>query len=138
MRGAYWFERVQPVLGTDASGITFSAWSVGLRGCGVPVAGQFSLWVCLGPDAGQLRGQGQDLEQARTAKEPWASLNAELNLVYASRSGLMTQLGFEFGKTLAAPRFGIARNGEAVDVFEASPWLAQASLGFGFSFSEAK
>jgi hypothetical protein len=138
LRGANWFERFEPVRDAAASGITLSAWSLGLRACAVPVASQFSLWACLGADAGQLRGQGRDLDRARTAKEPWASLNAELNLVYASPTGLMTQLGFEFGKTLEAPRFGIAQNGQGVDVFEANEWLALASLGFGFSFGEAK
>lgn len=138
LRGASWLERFEPVRGTDASGITFSAWSLGLRACAVPVASQLSLWACLGPDAGELRGEGQDLERSRTAKERWASLNAELSLVYASRSGLMTLVGFEFGKTLEAPRFGIAQNGQGVDVFAANDWLAQASVGFGFSFGDAK
>lgn len=138
LRGVNWLERFEPIRGTEASGITLSAWSLGLRACAVPVAGQFSLWACLGSDAGQLQGQGQDLDHARTAKEVWASLNAELNLVYAAPSGLMTQLGFEFGRTLEAPRFGIAQNGQGVDIFEANEWLAQAWLGFGFSFGEAK
>jgi hypothetical protein len=138
LRGATWLERFEPVRGTEASGITFSAWSLGLRACAVPVAGQLSLWACVGPDAGQLRGEGYDLDHSRTAKERWTSLNAELSLVYASRSGLMTHLGFELGKTLEAPRFGIAQNGQGVDVFAANAWLAQASVGFGFSFGRAK
>lgn len=96
------------------------------------------MWACLGPDAGQLRGEGYALERARTAKERWASVNAELSLVYTSPSGLMTQLGFELGKTLEAPRFGIGQDGQGVEVHQANPWLAQASVGFGFSFDEGK
>ncbi len=137
-RGAYWLERFEPVTGGSGAGLALGAWSVGVRACGLPVLGRFSVWVCLGPDLGQLRAEGRELERARTARERWSSLNAELSLVHTASSGLMTQLGFELGKTLEAPRFGIRVDGREEQVFAANSWIAQAFVGFGFSFAKSK
>jgi hypothetical protein len=39
-------------------------------------------------------------------------------------SGLTTQLGFELGRDLELPRFGVTFDGRGREVFEANPWIA--------------
>jgi hypothetical protein len=137
-RGLYWFDRFQPIAGASGTGVALSSWAVGVRACGLPVLGSISLWACVGPDAGRLKGTGQALAPSRSADERWSAVTADLSLVYTASSGLMTHLGFELGKALEIPRFGISQDGREVEVFRANAWVAQASVGFGFSFGQPK
>jgi hypothetical protein len=138
IRGAYWLERFEPLPGSSGSGLALSTWSIGLRACGLPVVGRISLWVCLGPDAGPLRAEGRELENARSAEERWTAMIGELNLVHTSSSGLISQLGLEVGKALEMPRFGVSQDGREVEVFRANAWILLATAGFGFSFDSPK
>jgi hypothetical protein len=138
LRGIYWLDRFLPVDQSSGAGVALSAWAVGVRACGLPVTGSISLWACLGVDGGQLKAKGQGLENRRTARERWNALTAELAAVHVAGSGLTTQLGFELGRGLELPRFGVTFNGDEREVFEANAWIAQASVGIGFSFDRRK
>jgi hypothetical protein len=138
LRGVYWLERFLPVGESPGAGVALNAWAIGLRACGLPVTGSISLWACLGVDGGQLKAKGEGLENRRTARGRWDALTAELAAVHVAGSGLMTQLGFELGRGLERPRFGVTFDGRERLVFEASQWIAQVSLGVGFSFGRRK
>jgi hypothetical protein len=138
LRGIYWLERFLPVDESANAGVALSAWAVGVRACGLPVTGSISLWACLGVDGGQLKARGEALEKRRTSRERWDALTAELAAVHVAGSGLTTQLGFELGRGLELPRFGVTFNGREREVFEANPWIAQVSVGVGYSFGRRK
>jgi hypothetical protein len=138
LRGIYWLERFLPVNQSSGAGVAVSAWAVGLRACGEPLTGSISLWACLGVDGGQLRAKGEGLENRRTARERWDVLTAELAAVHVASSGLTTQLGFEVGRGLERPRITVIFDGRERQVFEGNPWIAQVSLGVGFSFGRGK
>jgi hypothetical protein len=138
LRGSYWLERFLPVDQSSGSGVALSAWAVGLRACGEPVTGSISFWACVGVDGGQVKAKGKELEDGRTARDRWNAVTAELAAVHVAASGLTTQLGFELGRGLERPRFSVAFDGRERQVFEANPWIAQVSLGVGFSFGRGK
>ena len=138
LRGIYWVERFLPVDESSGAGVALSAWAVGLRACAEPVSGSIRFWACLGVDGGQLKAKGQGLENRRTARQRWDAVTAELAAVHVAPSGLTTQLGFELGRGLERPRFGVSFDGRERPVFEANPWIAQVSLGIGFSFGRRK
>jgi hypothetical protein len=89
-------------------------------------------------DVGQLKAKGEGLENRRTARERWDALTAELAAVHVAGSGLTTQLGFEVGRGLERPRVAVTFDGDERQVFKANPWIAQVSVGVGFSFGRPK
>jgi hypothetical protein len=138
VRGIYWLERFLPVSEEPGPGVDLSAWAIGLRACGLPTSSSVSLWACVGVDTGQLKANGRALDRRRTARERWTGLTAELAAVHVASSGLTTHLGFELGRALELPRFGVTFDGLEREVFEANTWIAQASVGVGFSFGRHK
>jgi hypothetical protein len=138
LRGLYWLERFQSIAGPPGAGASLRSWAVGARACAVPVSAPLGLWACLGADMGQLRAKGAELDENRTARDRWSAISAELVAVYTVSSGVTTLLGFELGRALDRPRFGISSSGRDLEVFQAPEWIAQASLGFGFSLASSK
>lgn len=67
--GAAWLPRTRP--GPDATGIRVVGWSVGLRGCGSPVAARVEVPICAGVRAGALHGRGVGDLDAHRRRVPW-------------------------------------------------------------------
>lgn len=132
--GAYWLSRFQGLQAETGPGIELGMWGVGLKACGLPLAGKVTLSGCLGPKIGDMYGRGNGLlENAVEAHGRWSALVAELSLAISARSGLMTLFGVELGRTLEAPRFGILTNQREREVFEAARWTFHGFVGFGQS-----
>lgn len=130
-RGVYWLPRFVALEGDSGPGVELDLWSVGFRACALPLHGDWALAACLGPDIGDLRGRGTELENERTQHDRWSALSLELALSHEADSGLLTLVGVGVGKTLEAPRFGIERNGEEVELFQSAGWGALAFVGLG-------
>jgi hypothetical protein len=132
VRGTYWLSRFQPIAATNGSSMELGAWGVAVRACGLQSTGDITLSACLGPEAGDMSGAGDDvLINANTQHERWSALLADVSLSISASSGLTTLLGVELGKTLEAPRFGIRQDAEDVDVFQANAWIVNAFVGLG-------
>jgi hypothetical protein len=116
------------------AGIELGMWQVGVKGCALPLTGNVSLSACLGPKLGDMYGRGNEqLENRKKEHDRWSALAAELSVAVSGKSGWMTLLGVELGRTLEAPRFGIRANGRDKPVFEAPSWTFNGFLGFGQS-----
>jgi hypothetical protein len=131
-RGNFWFPRFQGVAGVSGPGIDLGAWGVGLKACGLPLAGEVTLAACFGPELGDMYGTGNtQLTNPSTVHNRWSAVSAELALAIKSSSGLTTLFGLELGKTLEAPIYGVRVDGQDVEVFEAHAWPLNAYVGLG-------
>jgi hypothetical protein len=133
VHGAYFFPKLEPVPETAASGIELDLWRVGAAVCGVPIAGTLTLTGCVGPVVGSMSGSGTGVDQASTESDRWSALLAEGTLSYVSNVGLTAIIGAEVGPALERPRFGLTLDGDDVELFRASGWVASGFLGVGFS-----
>jgi hypothetical protein len=66
----------------------FSLWRVGLRGCVVFGSGKISTPICGGADTGMLTATGVGIGSARTARRPWSSVFADVDMVWHVRPRL--------------------------------------------------
>jgi len=133
VHGAYFFPKVEPVPETASSGVELDLWRVGAAVCGVPLYGTLTLTGCVGPVFGGMSGSGTGVDQASTEHDRWSALLAEVTLSYVSKAGLTALIGAEVGPALERPRFGVTLDGDDVEVFRASGWVASGFLGVGFS-----
>jgi hypothetical protein len=131
LQADYWLPRTRSIGGTEAS-VQLGAWDVGLKACGVPIAGHVALSLCAGGVLGDMYGSGNErLSKPRTSHRRWSALEAELDLMVLASSGVATWLGVEGGKTLEAPNFGISMDGQEVEVFTPSGWIVSGFVGLG-------
>jgi hypothetical protein len=131
VRGSYWFPRFAALADASGPGVELDLWSAGVRACWVSRWPRVELSSCLGPELGDLRGKGVEVQNSRTRHARLSALVAGATLAYQPRPGTMALLGFELGKTLESPRFGIVEDNRPVKAFEPEPWLARALLGLG-------
>jgi hypothetical protein len=127
----YWLSRFHAIEGSAGAGVELGTWSVALRGCGIPVTGDVTLSLCVGPIVGDMYGTGSNLSNARTVHDHWSAISAEASVALSSRAGVMTLVGLEVQKTLEAPRFGALVNGRERQLFEANAWVVNAFVGLG-------
>jgi hypothetical protein len=130
-RGSYWFPRFAAVEGASGPGVDVDLWSAGARACWISRWDRVELASCLGPELGDLRGTGVDVENSRTRHARVSALMVGASLAYQPRPGTRALLGFELGKTLESPPFGIVVDGRPVTAFEPEPWIARVLLGLG-------
>jgi hypothetical protein len=78
------------------------AWSIGARGCGLPVvrARALDIPLCAGFEAGQVFAQGFGFAGARSARLPWAAVTVGPALTWAMRPGLALVVTAEAGASL--------------------------------------
>lgn len=91
-----WLPRTRAIDGAEG---TLFLWSVGARGCGLPSVGRVSFPICLGVEAGQLRGRGRGVPLAREGALPWVAARPEV----AVRVPLAAHVGLRAGFALLAP-----------------------------------
>jgi hypothetical protein len=127
----YWLSRFRALEGSAGAGVELGTWSVALHGCGIPVAGDVTLSLCVGPVVGDMYGTGSRLSNPRTVHDHWSAVSAETSVALSSRAGVMTFVGLEVQKTLEAPRFGAVVNGREKLLFEANAWVVNAFIGLG-------
>lgn len=60
----------------------FSLWRVGLRGCAALGSGRVATPICVGADSGMVTATGVGVESSRTERQPWASVFADIDLVW--------------------------------------------------------
>jgi len=119
--GRYWAARNQTVAAAPASSIDISLAAAGVRLCGVPTSGSWSLLLCAGGQLGDMQGVGQGVDNARTRHDGFAALNGGVAVAY-SRERLMPIAGVDLYGALARPQFGVQLNGRETLVFRTRPW----------------
>ncbi|MCA9706339.1 MAG: hypothetical protein KDK70_10865 [Myxococcales bacterium] len=67
---------------TGSVGGDFSLWRVGLRGCGVFGEGRVTTPICAGADSGLVTATGVGTHAPRTERQPWASVFADIDMVW--------------------------------------------------------
>lgn len=127
--GRYWAPRSEAVgLGSNGS-IDLELASVGLRGCWLPLTGDWSVAGCLGADLGDLRGRGLDLDAERVSHARYSSLAAGFRVAY-SRWRVAPEGGFELSAALERPSFGVLENGVRQETtFQPAAWGLVAFVG---------
>ncbi|MFV8751013.1 hypothetical protein ACNOYE_10750 [Nannocystaceae bacterium ST9] len=81
--GARW-SAPRVVRRAEGAGGRFEAWSLGARGCFVPVARALEFPLCLGIEAGLVRGRGlESLPRVETASFPWVAGSVAQGLWWA-------------------------------------------------------
>ncbi len=70
----------------------FSLWRVGARACGVFGEGRIVTPICGGADAGLVSATGVGVDSARTERQPWGSVFADIDLAWyvTPQIGLVT------------------------------------------------
>jgi hypothetical protein len=130
-RGGYFLPRFVGVAGAANSGVELDLWSISVQACLVPVRGEWLASLCVGPDIGDLRGRGVDLEKRTTEHGRWSALGLDATLSHVNPWGLDTLFGVGFGPALETPRFGIKRDGRSLELFRSDGWSALAFVGIG-------
>ena len=97
--------RVEP----DVRGV-FQAWSIGTRGCFVPIAAKWiELPLCAGIEAGRVRGRGLDpLPVTRSASIPWIAPMLTQGLAWAPIDRLAIGVQLELLVSLTRGRFVVS------------------------------
>jgi hypothetical protein len=131
--GRYWFPSSEPVTQGAPPAVGIRLLSAGLRVCALPLAGEWDLLGCVGPELGDMVGEGQNLSGNRTRHDRWSSLFAGVELAYRGAGRLLPLAGVELGWQLERPRFGFRRDGRDYTVFRPSPFGAQGYLGLGYA-----
>jgi hypothetical protein len=129
--GRYWISRDATVPTAPASSIEVSLITGGLRLCGVPTFGHWSLPLCLRGDLGDMEGTGQDIPNARTRHALFAALGGGLALSY-TRHRLVPVAGLDLHWAPARPRFGALRDREEVVAFRPDAWGLSGFVGLAY------
>jgi hypothetical protein len=127
--GRYWLarsERVSAQQGQQDGEIRLRLWSASLRGCWLPVSAEFEFGVCLGPEAGQMAGEGRQVEDARRETDWYTALILDVGAGFSVTGPLLLAAGLEGGPALSRPRFGVEGwEGQ----YQPDPWTARARIG---------
>ena len=129
--GRYWLSSSADVASTAPRSIELSLATVGLRACVLPVVGAWSWLACAGADLGDMAGSGQGVDNARTQHALFGAAEASFSLAY-TRYELAPFIGLGASLSLARPRFGVVRNGDADETFR--PSLVGGLVNFGLMY----
>lgn len=81
LEGSWWIPRRVPSPIRPALGLTAQLWTVGLRGCGVPVRGRFGVPLCLLVETGMIHAKGTGQQRSMRARQSWVGLGGGAMLV---------------------------------------------------------
>ena len=129
--GRYWAGSSADVSGTAPLSIALSLATAGLRGCGLPVRGEWSVLGCLGADLGSMSGSGQGVDDAHTKHALFGSLEASVFAAY-SRIEPAPFAGLGLAWVVARPPFGISRGGVEDEAFRPSRLGFMGYLGLSY------
>lgn len=73
-----WTPRTSPQ--DDAIGVRVLGWTLGVRGCGSPLARKLEIPLCAGMRAGALHGRGAGPIESRSERSPWITATAGVGL----------------------------------------------------------
>ena len=124
----YWFDRTKELEGTSGASAELGMLSGSLRGCWL-WPGRWELAACLGPELGQMRGSGHELQVERSANDRWFAAALDLRLGYLPAPWLRLTLGGEAAAAVERPRFGVEGFGE---VHRPEPWALRGRVGLAF------
>lgn len=134
--GGKWAESHVAVPERAGASVEFDTWSLGLRGCWLPIMHhRLVIGACAGVDGSRMTGSGKNLDTPRRATDWWWGAlgggRAQYNLVVQGENALSLTLGLEGGPALVRPRFGLT-GGETI--YQPAPWVVQSHLGINTSF----
>ncbi len=75
-----WLPRTRRPPGNNAIGVRVAGWSIGVHGCGSPLARRLEIPLCAGVRIGALHGRGVGDLAARNATSVWIAASAGLGL----------------------------------------------------------
>jgi hypothetical protein len=95
LRGVYWLPQRVHVAADANQGGDFEWWTVSGEICGLPVSGTSRLGLCVGPEFGQMIGDGFGVDVPQHASTLWFAglAGAEYHLRIARHHGLRAGLG---------------------------------------------
>jgi hypothetical protein len=127
--GRYWLagsETVPAQQGQQDAEIRLRLWSASLRGCWLPISADFEFAVCLGPEAGQMAGEGRQVQDAHRETDWYTALIVDVGAGLSVAGPLLLAAGLEGGPALSRPRFGVEGwEGQ----YQPDPWTARARIG---------
>jgi hypothetical protein len=126
-----WSTRSAFVPGTPAASVNLSLMTAGLRLCGIPSRGAWSLHVCGCADVGRIRGEGEQVDNARNRSDWVTGLGGSLGLSY-DVGRWSPRLGAELLGVPRRPRFGVLRGGEGVEAFRAEALQVTGFIGLAY------
>jgi hypothetical protein len=129
--GRYWLTQSRTVEAGQSARIDLSAWSAGVRGCGIHHRGAWRLGACVGPDIGSMTGRGKALQAERTRSDRWSALAGGFGVGHAGAGWFIPSFGFELAYLFERPRFGIRRDGTGEEVFQPAPVTFSGYFAFG-------
>ncbi len=130
--GRFWATRSAAVPGTPDASLELSLFTGGLRLCGVPTHGPWSLPACARADVGRMTGDGQHVDNQRTGRDWFAGVGGSLAVAYTL--GRFSPIaGADLLATTARPRFGVLRVGQEVQAFRPQPWQLSGFIGLAYS-----
>jgi len=121
-----WTPRTREAPADPRVGVQVLGWTIGLRGCGSPIAKRFELPLCGGIRTGALRGRGTGPLTSSAASSIWVTATAGLGAWGWIRPRFALALDVEAVVALTAPQF---RLDPAGDVFTAFPAGLRAVFG---------
>jgi hypothetical protein len=129
--GRYWGPRTESAENAPPAEVVLSLVTVGLRLCGLPLAGDWTFAACATADLGDLFGYGEGVQNSRTRHDRYSALGAAVNVTY-SRWAVAPFAGLEVAGALDRPKFGVQRSGRDVEAFRPAAWSFAAFLGLAF------
>lgn len=124
--GDLWTPTTRTAPDEPSVGVEVLGWTLGVRGCGSPVANRFELPLCGGLRTGALRGRGTGALTPRAASSIWVTATAGVGLWGWIRPRFALALDVEAFVAITAPRFRLDPGGL---VYTASPGGLRAVLG---------
>ena len=128
--GRYWLPREIQVPDSSAT-LQLGLATLGARACWLPLRGAWQIAACAGGDLGDLRGEGNGVENKSTRHALYPDVAAGFQVAYA-RSRLTPEAGFELSGAIERPDFGVHRNGQDDKVFQPELWAVSAFFGLAF------
>ena len=129
--GRYWLPRSAKVPDAPGSAVEISLMTAGLRLCGVPAFGDWSLPLCARADLGNMQGEGLDVNHPRTRDALFAALGGSVMLSY-TRHRLVPLAGLDLAWLASRPRFGVRRAGQEIQAFRPDTWGLGGFVGLAY------
>lgn len=131
LRGAYITPRTQE---RDAGGLRAQLGAVALLGCVTPRARKVVVPLCVGAEAGAMRGRPLDVDRGRVGHAPWLAPLGAAGVIVALRGGWRLRASAELAVPLVRPQFRVRDPGPAQVLFAPAPASVRAVLGVEYAF----
>lgn len=130
-----WAPTEEPMPDTAGGTLRMRQLTLGARGCWLPELGELTGLGCLGGEAAQLTGEGQNVANAHENTAAWAGLRAEVGVLLPLGSHVHLMAGGAGGVSLLRPRFGLfSEEGAEVETFQPSAWYVRGKVGALLTF----